>query len=149
MSSEPTDLFTGSPAAPGETPLQPETPGLHPAAADTAGSPDPVTREPAAQAGGSGPARVAGPDAEPVTGRAGRDATELSAMLLPELQRMAQSIGITGTARMRKSQLVEAIQDRQGGRTAAPHTTRRGAALDNSAQRAASAGADAARHREL
>ena len=69
-------------------------------------------------------------------------------MLLPELQRMAQSMGITGTARMRKSQLVEAIQRRQGGRTAAPHATRRGAALDNSAQRVASAGADAPRHRE-
>ncbi|HKA98651.1 MAG TPA: transcription termination factor Rho [Streptosporangiaceae bacterium] len=69
-------------------------------------------------------------------------------MLLPELQRMAQSMGITGTARMRKGQLVAAIQDRQGGQTAAPHTTRRGAELDNSAQRAASAGADAPRHRE-
>ena len=69
-------------------------------------------------------------------------------MLLPELQRMAQSMGITGTARMRKSQLVEAIQNRQGGQTAAPHPTRRSAALDNSAQRVASAGADAPRHRE-
>jgi transcription termination factor Rho len=69
-------------------------------------------------------------------------------MLLPELQRMAQSMGITGTARMRKSQLVEAIQNRQGAQTAAPHATRRGAALDNSAQRVASAGADATRHRE-
>jgi transcription termination factor Rho len=69
-------------------------------------------------------------------------------MLLPELQRLAQSMGITGTARMRKSQLVEAIQNRQGGQTAAPHATRRGAALDNSAQRVASAGADAPRHRE-
>ena len=69
-------------------------------------------------------------------------------MLLPELQRMAQSMGITGTARMRKSQLVEAIQNRQGGQAAAPYATRRGAALDNSAQRVASAGADAPRHRE-
>jgi transcription termination factor Rho len=69
-------------------------------------------------------------------------------MLLPELQRMAQSMGITGTARMRKSQLVAAIQDRQGGQTAAPHATGRGAELDNSAQRVASAGAGAPRHRE-
>jgi transcription termination factor Rho len=107
VSSEPTDLFPGSPAVPGETTAQPETPGPQPAAT-----------------------------------------TGLSAMLMPELQRMAQSMGITGTARMRKSQLVEAIQDRQGGRTAAPHTTRRRASLDNSAQRAASAGADAPRHRE-
>jgi transcription termination factor Rho len=69
-------------------------------------------------------------------------------MLLPELQRIAQSMGITGTARMRKSQLVAAIQDRQGGQTAAPHATGRGAGLDNSGQRVASAGADAPRHRE-
>jgi transcription termination factor Rho len=61
-------------------------------------------------------------------------------MLLPELQRLAQSMGITGTARMRKSQLVEAIQGSQ-----AAH---RSAAPDNSAQRDASAGADAPRHRE-
>jgi transcription termination factor Rho len=57
-------------------------------------------------------------------------------------------MGITGTARMRKSQLVAAIQDRQGGQTAAPHATGRGAGLDNSGQRVASAGADAPRHRE-
>ena len=150
MSSEPTDLLTGSPAAPAGTPTQPENPDHQPATAATAGSTDPVTRDPATPAeGGSGPARAAGPDAEPVTSRADRGAnTGLSAMLLPELQRMAQSMGITGTARMRKSQLVEAIQNRQGGQPAAPHATRRSAALDNSAQRVASAGADAPRHRE-
>ncbi len=150
MSSEPTDLLTGSPAAPAGPPTQPETLDHQPATAATAGSTDPVTRDPAAPGqGGSGPARAAKPDAEPAGGRADRGAsTGLSAMLLPELQRMAQSMGITGTARMRKSQLVEAIQNRQGGQTAAPHATRRSAALDNSAQRVASAGADAPRHRE-
>jgi len=150
VSSEPTDLLTGSAAAPAGTPTQPENPDHQPATAATAGSTDPVTRDPATPAeGGSGPARAAGPDAEPVTSRADRGAnTGLSAMLLPELQRMAQSMGITGTARMRKSQLVEAIQNRQGGQPAAPHATRRSAALDNSAQRVASAGADAPRHRE-
>ena len=150
MSSEPTDLLTGSAAAPAGTPTQPENPDHQPATAARAGSTDPVTRDPATPAeGGSGPARAAGPDAEPVTSRADRGAnTGLSAMLLPELQRMAQSMGITGTARMRKSQLVEAIQNRQGGQPAAPHATRRSAALDNSAQRVASAGADAPRHRE-
>ena len=148
MSSEPTDLFPGSPAVPGETTAQPETPDPQPNA-NIAVPGDLAPRESAAPAGGSGPAGAPGPDAEPMTSRADRSATTaLSAMLLPELQRMAQSMGITGTARMRKSQLVEAIQDRQGGRTAAPHTTRRGASLDNSAQRAASAGADAPRHRE-
>jgi transcription termination factor Rho len=43
----------------------------------------------------------------------------LSAMLLPELQRLAQSIGITGTGRMRKGQLIAAIEERQGSGGAA------------------------------
>jgi transcription termination factor Rho len=108
-----------------------------------------VIREPAAPEGGSGQGRAAAPDAEAVAGRSGRGSAQgLSAMLLPELQRMAQSMGITGTGRMRKSQLVEAIQDRQRGGNAAAHTAHRGAELDNSAQRGASAGADAPRHRE-
>ena len=34
----------------------------------------------------------------------------LSAMLLPELQSLAGSLGITGIARMRKSDLIAAIQ---------------------------------------
>jgi len=34
-------------------------------------------------------------------------------MLLPELQRMAQSLGITGTGRMRKGQIIAAIEERQ------------------------------------
>ena len=37
----------------------------------------------------------------------------LASMLLPELQEMAAGLGITGTAKMRKSQLIEAIQERQ------------------------------------
>jgi transcription termination factor Rho len=41
-------------------------------------------------------------------------------MLLPELQRLAQSLGITGTGRMRKGQLIAAIEERQpGGRAVA------------------------------
>jgi transcription termination factor Rho len=49
-------------------------------------------------------------------GESSDDTTKgLSAMLLPELQRLAQSIGITGTARMRKGQLVAAIEERRQG----------------------------------
>ncbi|GHE10369.1 transcription termination factor Rho [Klenkia taihuensis] len=46
----------------------------------------------------------------------------LSGMLLPELQRLAAELGIPGTARMRKSDLVAAISERQVGapRAAAP-----------------------------
>ncbi|HUA43289.1 MAG TPA: transcription termination factor Rho [Streptosporangiaceae bacterium] len=54
-------------------------------------------------AGAGSPARTSG------------QAKGLSAMLLPELQQVAQSIGITGTARMRKSQLIAAIEERRQG----------------------------------
>ena len=39
-------------------------------------------------------------------------------MLLPDLQRLAQSMGIMGTGRMRKGQVIAAIEERQGGGTA-------------------------------
>jgi len=44
----------------------------------------------------------------------------LAAKVLPELQSMAAGLGITGTARMRKSQLIEVITARQGGNGGAP-----------------------------
>jgi transcription termination factor Rho len=70
-------------------------------------------------------------------------------MLLPELQRVAQSLGITGVGRMRKSQLIEAIQSRQGGPVAGPvRSATTSAALDHSATRGTPAGAGAPRHRE-
>jgi len=62
-------------------------------------------------------------------------------MLMPELQRMAQNLGIPGAGRMRKGQLVEAIEARQGG---GPRQEG-GPARHDSDQRAASAGADATR----
>jgi len=54
-----------------------------------------------------------GRDAAGSQGSAG--AARLPGMLLPELQRLAQSLGITGTARMRKGQLISAIEERQRG----------------------------------
>src|SRR2546429_4677848 len=41
-------------------------------------------------------------------------------MLLPELQSMASSLGISGTGRMRKGELIAAIQERQGGEGRVP-----------------------------
>jgi transcription termination factor Rho len=85
-------------------------------------------------------------------------------MLLPDLQRLAQSMGIMGTGRMRKGQVIAAIEERQGGGTAqggaavssqtpqrAASRSRgegggsRGARNDNSAKREAPAGAGATR----
>jgi len=73
-----------------------------------------------------------------------RGGTGLSSLLMPELQRIAQSMGIQGAGRMRKGQLIEAIEARQGG---APKQEA-GAANQGSEQRVASAGADAARLRK-
>ncbi|MDP9797427.1 transcription termination factor Rho [Catenuloplanes nepalensis] len=54
-------------------------------------------------------------DAAAGTTRRRRSGTGLTAMLLPELQSLAASLGISGTARMRKGELVAAISERQGG----------------------------------
>src|SRR3982750_4803777 len=48
-------------------------------------------------------------------------------MLLPELQRLAGELGIPGTGKMRKSDLVAAISERQGG-APGPHGPARGPA---------------------
>ena len=65
---------------------------------------------------------VSEPTPEPVTGDAvavdkpkRRRAAGLDGMVLAELQQLAGSLGITGTGRMRKSQLVDAIRTAQGG----------------------------------
>jgi len=60
---------------------------------------------------------------------------------MPELQRIAQTLAIPGAGRMRKSQLIEAIEARQGG---GPRQ-QANVATKGSDQRAASAGADATR----
>ncbi|MEV5506110.1 transcription termination factor Rho [Streptomyces orinoci] len=55
--------------------------------------------------------------AAPATGAAAprrrRSGTGLDAMVLAELQQLASSLGIKGTARMRKGQLIEVIKERQ------------------------------------
>src|SRR5271170_3153983 len=70
-----------------------------------------------------------------------RGGTGLSSLLMPELQRIAQTLAIPGAGRMRKNQLIEAIEARQGGGPRQETT----AARRGSDQRAASAGADATR----
>ncbi len=68
------------------------------------------------------------------SGGASSQARGLSAMLLPELQRVAQSIGITGTARMRKGQLIAAIEERrQDGSSQVTSPARRNGASSGAA----------------
>ncbi|PZA19968.1 Rho termination factor N-terminal domain-containing protein, partial [Modestobacter versicolor] len=67
-------------------------------------------------------ARDAAPSDEAAAGagtaaRSRRRGSGLSGMLLPELQRLAGELGIPGTGKMRKSDLVAAISERQVGAT--------------------------------
>jgi len=100
---------------------------------------------PPVAAGGSSEGAL-GPEGvlAPASKSRGRSGTGLSSLLMPELQRIAQTMGIPGAGRMRKGQLVEAIEARQGNQTP-PQEPR--AAHQGSDQRAASAGADATRLR--
>jgi transcription termination factor Rho len=65
--------------------------------------------------GASAPASGDTPTRAAAKPRARRSGTGLSAKVLPELQKMAAELGISGTGRMRKSQLIAAIQEKQGG----------------------------------
>jgi len=70
----------------------------------------------------------------------GRGGNDLSKLRVSDLQGLAQQLGISVTARMRKGDLVAAIQERQGGgRSATARTS------EESATRVASAGAGAPR----
>ena len=64
----------------------------------------------------------------------------LASKLLPELQQMAGDLGIAGTAKMRKSELIAAIQGAQGG-AAADNGGRAASANRRGANRAAAASA--------
>ena len=137
--SDTTEFPAGAAPAPGETPLgRPASSGNAGSEGSPAGSTAPAT------AGSDGAAAVA------AKGRR-RQGTGLSSLLLPELQQVAQQMGIAGTGRMRKSQLITAIQEKQGGGSAAPARAAKaaaGTASEVSAPRAASAGADVARPAE-
>ncbi len=86
---------------------------------------------------------------------AGGDGRQLSAMRLPDLQRLAQSLGLAGTARMRKGQLIAAIEaaGQSRSRTASGAASHAGTGPEpnqsessgNSVKRAAPAGAGANR----
>ena len=134
--SDTTEFPAGAGVAPGETPLgRPASSGN----AEPEGSP----------ARSTAPA-ASGPDGATAAKGRRRQGTGLSSLLLPELQQVAQQMGIPGTGRMRKSQLIAAIQEKQGGGAAGasargPRSATNSAGTEVSAPRAASAGADAAR----
>ncbi|AQZ66242.1 Transcription termination factor Rho [[Actinomadura] parvosata subsp. kistnae] len=73
------------------------------------------TTELLSDASGAEPASGDTPTRAAAKPRARRSGTGLSAKVLPELQKMAAELGISGTGRMRKSQLIAAIQEKQGG----------------------------------
>jgi transcription termination factor Rho len=163
--SDTTDLITGSSAMPEEPPTTAPWPGEAPGQAGASPAPDGAVRSwPDADSGAGETLRAGSAPRSAGAGTAGarRGGTGLSAMLLPELQRLAQSMGIMGTGRMRKGQIIAAIEERQGGGAApggaAPDAASadghaagraarggRGAQNDNSVQRGVPAGAGATR----
>jgi transcription termination factor Rho len=101
---------------------------------------------------------AAGPAGAAAAPRSGRDVGDLSKLLVSDLQRIAQQLGISGTGRMRKGDLVAAIKERQGGGRSArtggrsPQTPQGGrtpeassGTPEESATRVAPAGAGASR----
>jgi transcription termination factor Rho len=95
--SDTTELLNGAPTAPEDAPV---------------GNPAPA----AAAAGPSeGDVGSAGAKAPAAKSRSRSGGTGLSSLLMPELQQIAQTMGIQGSGRMRKGQLVEAIEAKQGG----------------------------------
>ena len=137
--SDSTEVSTGSAGASADAPALFPAPGTEAGGAHGAG------------AGHSGP-DTAAPASGSSAGTRRRSSEGIGGMLLPELQRLAQSLGMTGTGRMRKGELVAAIQQRQGGgQPGSGSGGQPGAgagqpgAADHSFQRGAPAGAGAAR----
>jgi transcription termination factor Rho len=112
---------------------------------------------------GASPASEESPIGSPAAGSAGatprspgRSGGDISKLLVSDLQRIAQELGISGTGRMRKGDLVAAIQERTGGTRSAARGAGSGGrsassggrtaqAPGQSATRGSSAGADAPR----
>ena len=160
--SDTTDMTTGSSGVPEEPPTASPWPGDAAGRAGTSPEPAGAVRSWPDGDSSAGAARSAGAAGTTAANR--RGGTGLSAMLLPDLQRLAQSMGIMGTGRMRKGQVIAAIEERQGsggasgaasaGRPATGRGPRdgqdgnggsHGAQNDNSVQRGAPAGAGATR----
>src|SRR5690606_25005237 len=72
-----------------------------------------------------------------------RRAPGLNGMVLAELQQLAGSLGISGTGRMRKSQLIEAIRAAQGASDSAPRQQQIEPAAAEPSQRTTMPAADA------
>src|ERR1700761_916768 len=102
----------------------------------------------AAPASGESPIGHPAADSSGTASRSsGRNGGDLSKLLVSDLQRIAQELGISGTGRMRKGDLVAAIQERTGGssRPSARSGGRAAKTSDKSATRGPSAGAGAPR----
>ena len=78
-----------------------------------------VTADSSAAAPAASSADASAAPAAGATGSRRRRGTGLEGMVLAELQQVASGLGIRGTARMRKSQLIEVIKEAQAGGGAA------------------------------
>nr|WP_202502085.1 transcription termination factor Rho [Streptomyces sp. SID5785] len=79
-----------------------------------------VTADSSAAAPAASSADASAAPASGASGSRRRRGTGLEGMVLAELQQVASGLGIRGTARMRKSQLIEVIKEAQAGGGSAP-----------------------------
>ena len=141
--SDTTELFTGSSGVPEASPgySSDSGPSANAGTGAAAGAPAGPGLSPPAAGAASTTAGAGAPAGETVTDKPARQGgSGLSGLKLADLQRLAQSMGITGTGRMRKSQLVEAIQSKQGGGGAATRGERGGAPAQDSGRSAGPGG---------
>ncbi|GAA3752137.1 transcription termination factor Rho [Spinactinospora alkalitolerans] len=94
-----------------------DTTELHPDAAVS-------TQNTPASSGEAGDATPPAGKSAPTRSRSRSGGTGLSALKLTELQRLASGLGITGTGRMRKSDIIAAIEAKQGGPVDAPQAAK-------------------------
>jgi transcription termination factor Rho len=139
--SDTTEVFTGTSGMPEESALFP-APVTTPGTTGSGAAPD------GAGSAGSGPGKNGQAGGAAAAGTRRRAGAGLGGMLLPELQRLAQSLGMTGTGRMRKGELVAAIEQQGGGTAGRAAGSRPRAAGDQPVQRSAPAGAGAPRQLE-
>jgi len=136
--SETFDLFSGPASSPEESAGLSGSGGMTAGAALSSGTSGTSPGE--AGAVRSRPDAGDGARAPGSAAPARRSGAGLSAMLLPELQRLAQSLGITGTARLRKGQLIEAIEEKRGAGSDAAGSTAPASASGSSTARNGAAG---------
>ncbi|MGP3968244.1 transcription termination factor Rho [Streptomyces sp. 6N223] len=106
-----------------------------------------VSAENADKTAGDATASATDAPAASAAPRRRRSGTGLEGMVLAELQQVASGLGIRGTARMRKSQLIEVIKEKQAGVSGSAPSGAKADAAPSGGAKATAGGADKPKRR--